>query len=89
MEEFFGMQKSHLSAVIHTFSEGLLKMALPYLSDPTIFRDRMPLYANAISEKCNNLLDNVWGFIDGTVRKTCRPLYFQNSVIVGIHDVMD
>jgi nuclease HARBI1 len=38
----------------------------------------MPYYAALIHGKCG-LVDSVWGFIDGTLRKICRPTYFQKQ----------
>ena len=42
----------------------------------------MEYYAEKINEK-SNLINNVWGFIDGTIRKTCRSTYFQRHAYSG------
>ena len=33
-----------------------------------------------IEQKMEGLMDCVWGFIDGTIRRTARPLYHQRSI---------
>jgi hypothetical protein len=77
MEKHSGMRRSHISAVILTMTTIVNQIALPYLSDPSIFQIRMPLYAQKIREKSGLPQISIWGFIDGTLRKTCRPSYFQ------------
>jgi len=83
MEEFFGMRKSHISKTLQTFVDALYSCALPYLSDPSIHAARIPYYARLISEKTDGVVDQVWGFIDGTLRKTSRPSYFQKLLYSG------
>jgi hypothetical protein len=77
MEVFFGMRKSHMSVAIAAFSKALYMLAIQYLEDPSIWHARMPYYAQLIFEKCG-LLNNLWGFIDATIRKTCRPYLYQH-----------
>ena len=38
METYFKMRKSHISATLNTFIDALYCVALPYLSDPSIFQ---------------------------------------------------
>ena len=83
MEKFFKMRKSKISAAIATFTEALYELALPYMSDPSIFRHRFRLYADLIFTKSGGAVQNVWGFIDGTLRKTCRPGRFQRLAYSG------
>ena len=40
----------------------------------------MPYYAMLIKQKIEALMDCIWGFIDGTIRRTARPLYHQRSI---------
>ena len=80
MEKIFGIQKSCLSAIIQSFSEALCQISIPYMTDPTIWHKRMPYYSQLISNKTRGIATNIWGFIDGTVRKTCRPIYHQRLV---------
>ena len=82
MESFFGMRKSHISAVLQTITTAMYAVSQPYLNNPGIFRHRMALYARKVYRKCE-LLQNVWGFIDGTLRKICRPTYFQRQAYSG------
>ena len=39
MEAYFKMRKSHISAIVATFIDVLYCVALPYLSDPSIFQE--------------------------------------------------
>ena len=82
MELFFGMRRRHIACILETFSNALYLLALTYLSNPLLLANRFPLYAEKIYEKCG-LLDRIWGFIDGTVRQTCRPTYFQKRNYSG------
>jgi nuclease HARBI1 len=83
MEKFFGMRKSHISSVLSTFVRLLAVVAWPYLTDLTLFRNRMPYYAHLVSEKSGGLVNNIWGFIDGTLRPTQRPSHFQRLLYSG------
>jgi len=78
MEKTFGMRKSHLSAIIQSFSASLFLLAHQYLIDPRIWHGRMPYYANLVASKSGGLFTNIWGFIDGSIRKTCRPYIYQD-----------
>ena len=80
MEKIFGIRKSRLSAIIQSFSEALYEISIPYLTNPTIWHHRMPYYSQLISNKTRGIANNIWGFIDGTIRKTCRPIYHQRVV---------
>ncbi|MDX1903259.1 MAG: transposase family protein [Thermonemataceae bacterium] len=77
VESFFGIRKSKLSQMIRFFGQALYELAIQYLSNPNIWHHKMPYYALVISNKINGMFDNIWGYIDGTVRKTCRPMHFQ------------
>jgi hypothetical protein len=77
MEKFFRIRKSKLSRIISAFSNAIYEVANPLLNDPSIFSSRIPIYAAAVEHKSDGLIDVVWGFIDGTLRETCRPSYFQ------------
>ena len=70
MEGFFGMRKSHISAAIRTFVDVLYLFAYRFLNDPSIYKPRMPVYASLIEAKIG-IVNNIWGFIDRTLRKIC------------------
>jgi len=78
MERLFCMRKSHIYAAMHTISPAAYKLAMKYLQDPSIWHDRMPMYAATIYQKCG-LIPNIWGFIDGTLRKICRLGRYQEE----------
>lgn len=77
-ESMFGMRKSHLSSAILTFAKGLFCLAIKYLLDPRIWHGRMPYYAQLIANSTNGLMQNIWGFVDGTIRRTSRPIRYQH-----------
>jgi len=83
MESYFAMRKSHISACLKTFMAALYEVSKPYLNSPARWRSRMAMYARKIrrKSKCDGI--SVWGFIDGTVRKTCRPSRFQRLLYSG------
>lgn len=83
MERFFNMRKSKLSAIIDTFTNALYETALPYLNNPAIFERRWGILAEMVRQKSNNAVTGVWGFIDGTLRETCRPSRFQRLAYSG------
>ena len=80
MEKVFGIWKSCLSAIIQMFSEALYKVAMPYLNNPSSWHNRMPYLAELIQKKTDEVAANIWGFIDGTIHKTTRPIYHQRVV---------
>jgi hypothetical protein len=67
METYFKMRKSHISAAINTFMDALYSVALPYLSNPSIFQHRFEFYSKLIHKKAALVGLFVWGFIDGTL----------------------
>ena len=75
MEKIFGIQKSHLSAIIQSFSEALYQISIPHMTNPTIWHHRMPYYSQLISNKTRGIATNIWGFINGS-----RPIYHQHLV---------
>jgi DDE superfamily endonuclease len=82
MEAYFGYRRSKISASIKAMVHALHALSLQYLDDPSIFQHRMAYYAERIFAKCG-VVRCVWGFIDGTLRKTCRPSFFQKLLYSG------
>ena len=80
MQQSLKMRKSKLLSIIHTFSAALYKFATPFLNGAVLWHHQMPYYAQLVEQKTNGLMDCVWGFIDGTIRKTAWPIYHQRSV---------
>src|SRR5687768_7720240 len=83
MEKVFGMRYAKLLCIIYTFQEAFYKMALPYLFWPMLFASCLPYYAGLVSGKSELAISNVWGFINGMLRKTCHPKYFQKAAYSG------
>ena len=80
MEHTLKMRKSKFSSVICTFSTALHQFTTPYLNDVTFWLNQIPYYPMLIQQKTEGLMDCVWGFIDGTIRRMARPLYHQWSI---------
>ena len=80
MEQLFGMRRSKLSAIVQTFSTVLYHVSLPYLSNPLIWHQQMLYFAKLIKRKTAYVIDSLWGFIDGMIRKTAHPLYNQRTI---------
>ena len=83
MERFFNMRKSKLSSIILTFTSAVYEVANQYLSNPAIFSNRWEFLAELVRNKSDGAVHGVWGFIDGTLRKTCRPSLFQRLAYSG------
>jgi nuclease HARBI1 len=83
MEKFFCIQKSKLSAIILTFTNAMFEVANQYLSNPQIFLNRWEFLSEVVRNKSNGAVPSVWGFIDGTLRKTCQPSMFQRLAYSG------
>jgi nuclease HARBI1 len=56
-----------------TFAVAMYCYALPFFNNPGIFAHCFPIYACLIHNKSNGAATNVWGFIDGTPRRSCQP----------------
>ena len=82
MESFFGMRNSHIGAALDVISDAMCQLATEYLDNPLLLKDRFELYANKVYNKCD-VLENVWGFIDGTFRQIARPTYHQKRAYSG------
>jgi hypothetical protein len=79
-EKMFCTRKSKLSCMIRFFGNAMCRLALLYLRNVSIWKPFMEGYAAAIETKCGGLLPNIWGFIDGTIRRTCRPVRYQEAM---------
>jgi hypothetical protein len=67
-----------------TFLTAMYQYCHPFFSDPALFAHRFPLFADLIHQKSNGAANNVWGFIDSTMRQMCR-LQFQQRVFYSGH----
>jgi hypothetical protein len=79
MERFFCMRKSHITACLDSFSKAFYSVACRYLTSIEVWKPRMPMYAAAVY-RTSGLLQHIWGFVDGTIRRTCRPVRYQELV---------
>ena len=69
MEGFFGMHKSKISTGITCMIHAMHALRVQYLDNPVIFHNRMPYNAERVYQNCE-LVETVWGLIDGTLCKT-------------------
>jgi nuclease HARBI1 len=76
-ERKFGMRKSHLSVIVQCFGNALFSLSQQYLFNPDIWHHRMAYYGELVALKCGHIFTNIWGFIDGTIRRTCCPILHQ------------
>jgi hypothetical protein len=88
MESFFCYRRSKISAGIRAMADALYALSICYLDNPRIYHERMAYYAERVYAKCG-LVQSVWGFIDGTLRKTCRPSFFRNCSTAVTNELME
>jgi hypothetical protein len=84
----FKMSHAKICHTIKVMVNGLYQISQLYFSDISIWIPRMPLYADLIWDATSGAAINVFGFIDGTLKKTCRPIYNQRQAYSGISDIM-
>ena len=82
MESFFGIFIARMSSSTYFIIHAMHALGVLYLDNPEIFHWRMPYYAERVHNKCG-LTESVWGFIHGTLCKTCCPSYFQKLMCSG------
>jgi hypothetical protein len=82
-ETFFEYRMPRLHAIFKTFLSAVYQYCRPFFSNPALYAPCFPLYAQLINEKSNGAVNNVWGFIDGTMRRMCRPCFFQRLFYSG------
>lgn len=61
----------------------LCTLAEKYFSDITIWENYVEHLATLVSAKTDGVCNNVFGFIDGTLRPTCRPSRHQRIAVSG------
>jgi nuclease HARBI1 len=83
MERMFHCRRSKICAAFHTFIAAFFEVATAYLSDPLLLQDRFPEYAEAVARKTGVHGLRIWGFIDGTLLKICRPTWNQKAAYSG------
>ena len=84
LAETFGMSKSAVSEILLWEIDFLVNRYREVLTLDTrrLTAERIAEFAAAIRDK-GAPVAKVWGFIDGTFRKTCRPSLFQRVVFSG------
>jgi nuclease HARBI1 len=83
MESFFTIRRSKLHSVVTTFTGAVFRYATPFFVGPQIYVHRFPYYAQLINNTSNGAATNIWGFIDGTLRRSCRPIEDQRVHFSG------
>ena len=83
MEKYFGMRRTHVGVALDKIQLALKLLAVQCFDEPRIFAGRVDCHALKVHDKCGGLMRHAWGFIDGTLRKTCRPTHFQKRTHSG------
>ncbi len=83
MEIRFSCNKTKISETIKTFALAIRQLATKYFSDITIWKNHVESLAKLISVETEGVVNNVFGFIDGTFRPTCRPSRHQKIAYSG------
>ena len=78
----FGLSESRLSILLEIVSSHIWGAHKHLLEDPTIWVPDLPHFASAIYNHLGTY-DNVWGFIDGTLRGIARPRIGQHLTYSG------
>ena len=76
------MHKSKISTGMMCMIHAMHELEVQYLDNPVICYNRMSYYAQRVYQK-SGLVETVWGFIDGTLCKTCCPSLFQKLMYSG------
>jgi hypothetical protein len=84
IEERFRLNIYHLSVTLRFFFDKLYDIAILYLTDISLWEHKLPSYAHLVREKCGgDYYLNVYTFIDGTIRRICRPVRNQKAAYSG------
>ena len=83
MEERFSCDKTKISMAIKTFALAIRQLASKYFCDITIWKNHVEHLTHLVSVKTDGVVNNIFGFIDGTLRPHCRPTKFQKVAFSG------
>jgi hypothetical protein len=83
MEVKFLHCQAFISGVCRTFIDTFYTILQPYLTNPGLFHHCFLVYAAEIAAKTDHVEINIWGFIDGTLKKMCKPTHFQKAPYSG------
>jgi hypothetical protein len=83
METRFLCSPTKISYTISVFVVALSQLATKYFSDITIWKNHVEYCAYLVSVKTDGVCNNVFGFIDGTLRPICRPSRHQQIAYSG------
>lgn len=83
MESRFECSPTRISIAIKEFAMAFHNLSLKYLGNIRIWKDKIPYYAELIRDKTEGISRNVWSFIDGTLRRSCRPGRHQKIAYSG------
>ena len=87
--QLFGRSKGPLSRIFHYTLQLILSKYLHLLHFRVDrLRSQLPAWAAAVARACPNAYENVVLFLDGTLRKTCRPKPSQSKLPDGVTQAM-
>jgi hypothetical protein len=85
LRDEFGGTKQRCSRIVNHVAVLLFQRFNPKLSslDRGRYTDDYLLHLCSAGYAKNGIMDNIWGFIDATIRPCCRPVRFQKVVYNG------
>jgi len=86
MEEFFGMRRSHLSAILVTIVDCMYDLCMKYFTNPILFKQKMNLFSKKYQKMDYSLTCGV-SLMEHFV-KLVVLVSFKNRHILDIRDVM-
>ena len=78
----FGLSEGRLSTLLNVVSDFVWTRYKHLLEDPTIWAPHLPDFSAAVFNRLGTY-DNLWGFIDGTLRGIARPSLGQRLAYSG------
>ena len=84
LENIFGLKYQKLSRIFNTGIDYLYAVFSSRLAfERVMIVGRHQLYVEAVWRKSAGLIGNCFGFLDATLHKCCRPIWFQEVMFNG------
>ena len=84
LENIFGLKYQKLSRIFNTGIDYLYAVFSSRLAfERVMIVGRRQLYVEAVWRKSGGLIGNCFGFLDATLHKCCRPIWFQEVMFNG------
>jgi hypothetical protein len=79
----FGISEPQMSLLLELVVQHIIQNFKHLLDDPSIWSTDWEYFSDVIHSKLDRY-DSCWGFIDGTLRPTCRPMRRQRDYYSGL-----